>query len=1631
MSEKEQVNKVEEKGQGSSRLRRGLMRFGRFLLRTALILFLLLFLLSLIIQTAEFQNWASQKTADILSEKIGSEVSIGGFRLNFFDKLELQDVLVRDLEDDTLFYSGQLTADFKAPIFTLLKKELKLENIILRDTKLRMVRTADDSLYNLQKILAKLASNQDKSSDEIGETEIKFDVSLQNVFLQDLKFVQIDSMYGTDMDVSLGKGRIQVDRIDLEHSLFAFQRIRLIRPSVHIQQYEAAVTYVKEEEAPLIPLMFKIGSLDLDGGRFLLDNLLVEEEQYPIVNMDYHHLHIKNIYLDADNVSFHNWETTAGRINELRAETGEGFIVQNLQADSVKVNPQITYIENGRLRTEKSDINVDIRFTYPEFPAWRDFVNDILMHVESRNSRVYVKDIMNFAPELYKVDFFKNNADRFLIIDGTVNGNVNNMRTEAFKAALDSMYVKGNIHIKDATDPEKLFIEASIIDSRIYPRKLDSMIKGLKLDSSIYRLGVAKVTGDFNGTLKDFKVNTALSSRLGKGQFNLSLHLDDAIENAQYNGEVRLSNFDIGRFLNIDSVGDISLDMIVRDGRGLSLESVDAFLEGNIDSFEMRGYVYEDIEVDGRASNSRFKGNMSITDENIDANFQGLIHYSDPQKPSMNMSLDVQNIDLYTLNFSDKPFDMSFQFDGSIDSFDLYHLQANSMINELHILYKDSIKLSLDTIQVIATDEDKGVHQQELRIQSDILNATIKGDYSWIKSWGALRNYFIQSFPQLSDRWNLTKDSVVYESDLEFDIAVKNTDGFLVLFNEELDTIKDLKISGFINTYERKAKLNAYVPKIGYGDNTFHNVYLIVFSQEGLGNLVFGIDSTIINNNISVSPISVAGDLTYDTLSFNLNIANDTEKKDNFNIDGKIFPTAERYALTFDNQYVQLFNNDWDITDENFIEFGKDFLDIDSLYFRFQDKVIGLNSTGPNQLSFATQNIPISTFNKNITSDSINLYGGLSMQVDIDNIYDINHINAAILIDSFRVNEDKYGKFTIDIKDDGTGMRSKVNIKSKYKGQEFYARGFIRPKNLDDFYHLKASGKEIPFTILEYLLYDVISNTEGKVDATLSITGAINEPQVNGKARLYDAHTTFDMLGVTYYIKNAEIKVSPTYIDFSGGEIYDKYGNVAHVQGGLTHHYFQDFGADVQVSSDRFLLLNTSKEINSFYYGHCMGSAVVNIDGLFTRPDINIVAENTDNTEFYMSLFANNGVKDAGFVRFVNPGDTIDINHSENNTAPKGINLHLDLTANEKGHVKIFMDTEEGNYIEGTGVGNIILDLKRSGDISMYGTYNISSGTYHYAFNLINRTFTVQEGGYVRWSGDPLDAEMNVVAEYLTYTSPYTLIANYQLNAQDVSATPVYVTIHLRGPILHPEINFDIRLPEVQGEIRAYVDNALASLRSDQSKLDFQAVSLLTVGEFWPENKVGTGIVFSGGANTVTGFISSQVSGFLSYIVNQALSDVSFVDNVLVDVQYNLNNDITADNLNQIGAKEVQMNLRGFLFNDRVILDVGGNYVEDDALAAGSYVTGNFAIQYVLTEDRRLRVNVYSNSDHTLEGYRIKSGVGLKYQREFNSFESLFASMRSSIIKAYHEKTGRKKNKAKHKEKIDDSGVLPKKSKLE
>ena len=110
---------------------------------------------------------------------------------------------------------------------------------------------------------------------------------------------------------------------------------------------------------------------------------------------------------------------------------------------------------------------------------------------------------------------------------------------------------------------------------------------------------------------------------------------------------------------------------------------------------------------------------------------------------------------------------------------------------------------------------------------------------------------------------------------------------------------------------------------------------------------------------------------------------------------------------------------------------------------------------------------------------------------------------------------------------------------------------------------------------------------------------------------------------------------------------------------------------------------------------------------------------------------------------------------------------------------------------------------------TMYGDYDITEGSYKFTLqNIVSRTFQLQPGSNIRWTGDPLDAQLNITALYKLKASLAGLLAPSDQNRFRTS-TAVDCQIRLTDKLTNPTINFNVEVPNADPETQALVSQSI------------------------------------------------------------------------------------------------------------------------------------------------------------------------------------------------------------------------------
>ena len=100
-----------------------------------------------------------------LSEKLGTEVSIGNIEVGLFNRLMLDSVTIKDRQRETLLNAKRVTA--KIELRSLFKHQLALRTVSLLDANVNLYKQKADSATNFQFFLDAFASKDQTKKSEL------------------------------------------------------------------------------------------------------------------------------------------------------------------------------------------------------------------------------------------------------------------------------------------------------------------------------------------------------------------------------------------------------------------------------------------------------------------------------------------------------------------------------------------------------------------------------------------------------------------------------------------------------------------------------------------------------------------------------------------------------------------------------------------------------------------------------------------------------------------------------------------------------------------------------------------------------------------------------------------------------------------------------------------------------------------------------------------------------------------------------------------------------------------------------------------------------------------------------------------------------------------------------------------------------------------------------------------------------------------------------------------------------------------------------------------------------------------------------------------------------------------------
>ncbi|MBU2650530.1 MAG: translocation/assembly module TamB [Bacteroidetes bacterium] len=1416
-----------------------------------------------------------------------------------------------------------------------------------------------------------------------------FDISLKNVFIQDNR--EDTLLFTRKMFINLGNP-------ELKNKVINVNSVSLKNAGIHLVKYEGDSSYNfsvifsrlsgKQTDSVKIDSLkgeqweVKLKGLDLIDVRFKMDNW---NRPVKDAGMDYSHLDtylaafvVHDLYLNGDTVSFIT--------DELMCHEQCGLEVLSMSG-RLALSPAFLKAHSLLLKTGNSDLDLDFEFHYDDWNAYNDFINSVRIQAEIRPSVFNLTDIGCFATSLTAMD-------NPLRIGGVISGTVSNLKTNGFKFAFGkNTHFNGNVNMHGLPDVENTFMHLKAEEMQVSLPDLEAfnLPEGagrIIIPEVIKTIGIARIKGSFTGFYNDFVSYASYRTAIGNVSTDLIVK-QDSVVSVKYNGRITAESFDVGQLIGAEEyLGKVTLAALV-DGQGLDAENLLIRLNGMINSLDLLDNSFNQIEVQGTFAEKRFNGEMNVSDELIQMKFKGDLDLGQ-DIPTFDFLAKINNARLYDLHLSERSQDMSISttLRCNFIATDFDDLEGKIYIDSTSYTEK-GINYYLDHLALV-TLRDTGMTKR-IFLHSDFMEASIKGDF--------LFNDMGQAFVKLFDRYveaglvglELEKTSLNQQF-LNFDISLYNTDNLTQLFVPDLKVHTGTNLTGTYTGDSDFLEFDMTSPEISWKGIRFKGLdihaqtlprhfaiglssYQTIFQEsEENDSLEFGMENFGINANIRRD--SILFKITWDDHSIL-----DKNKAD---ISGyyAILDTAYSTA-SIDTAHLVINDSSWMIRPGNLITMDSTAIKISNLEFvggKQQLKLNGAVSGSPaDTLNADFRDWQMSNFDILLKDKGFDLDAVINGNLSVSNVFNSISLYSDISLTGFRMNTVLLGDAVVQSHWDPDQHRAFVNAEIIYTGNVGSSKvldleGYYYPNDPDRNFDFSFYLQNFHLKALRPFVSGILDNLDGIASANFELDGTESDPILSGTLKLMRTTFKVDYLNTRYELAH-EIKFDRNGLYFKDLVVYDTLGNQAVCDGSLTHDKLEDFRLDVELRPQNFICLNTDRYQNSDFYGSALATGSVDITGELDDLTIDVDARTNAGTFISIPLNTRASLMQNDYIVFINPGNLTDeVEVLTRNVNVKGLSLNLKLDVTNDAELLIYLPDQMGN-LSARGAGQAQLSISPSGEFRLVGDYIISRGTFLFTIqNLIRKRFEILSGGKIQFTGDPLDATLNVKGLYkvktnITGLSPTLdeLYAGEKINVDCI--------LWLQDRLMNPDIRFNLRFPNVKDEIRQDIYALIDT--NDQAVMNQQMISLLMLNSF---------SYTSGGNFGASSFniIGNQLSNWLSQISRD----------FDVGINYRAGDELSED--------ELQVALSTQLFDDRLIIDGNIGVSSKSNSQNASNIVGDVNIEYKLRKDGRVRLKAFnrSNNINTLDDIApYTQGVGIFYRKEFNNFGDLFKRERKKSRK--------------------------------
>ena len=1495
---------------------------------------LLFIIIATLLYLPPVQNWAVDKVAEIASDGTGMHISVDHVSLAFPLDLSVEGVKVSR--------QGDLIADVECVVVDVRLLPLLRQKVVVNEVKLQgaTVNTLDlISDVQVKGTVGLLTA----SSRSIDLSEGVIDVDGAYLSHADVTILLSDTAAADTTTSEPAPWLIRVDSVGISQS-----HVLLHMPGDSMK-IEAAIGRAKATNGyiDLLHSLYKVESLRLTGSSASYD---LPFEPLKENGLDYSHLSASGIRLGIDDFSFCSPNLSL-TVSEAALRERCGLEVTRLEGtfrmDSAGIRlPQVF------LSTPMSNIRARGEYDFNALDSIRP--GQLALDLDAAIGK---NDLMVFLADM-PASFCKQWPEWPLSVRGNLYGNMEQAYVNELELTLPTAFhLKGHGNAAKLNDLNKLLARLDV-EAETYNLDFATALAGPQAMQGISIPHGIRLSGTASADGPRYAVN--LTAREAGGTVKAKGWITTQ-STMTYQADVQMRNMNVRHFVPALNLSELSLTAKA-EGRGTDFFKRSSQMDAHVDVHHLR---YGSLSVDSLTAAAQLKNGHALASVRGDNELlRGSISADallSTKDIAATLSTDVQKLDLYAMQLVDEQLRVGMcghiDFQSNLD--DRY--KVSGLIGDIYI--QDSVNTFRpdDVGLTIRTQPDTTL----LRVQSGdmVIKADASGGYEpLLDKFSLLTDTLMEQLHQRmlnqtvikamwptaklyikSGRQNpivrLMQSSVgIYFKDMQADLstsAEKGINGDIHIYSLNIDSTRidtvrlHLRDSEHGLTYQGQVTNNRRNPQFVFNallDGHLHKrgavVGLRFYDARNALGLRIGASASMEQDGMSVKLLPERPTLGYREFTLN---------KENFLHLGRDMKLkADVELLADDGTGVKIYSENQDST-------------------LLQDLTVSLNRFDLDKL---TSVIPYTPHITGILDGDFHLMMNQEQKISVASDMHV----AKMTYETSPIGNVSTELVYMQREDDTHAVQAVMML----EGKEVMDLTGSYQNAGEGYMDATLSLQHTPMNIVNGFVTNQLVGLEGFAEGELSVKGSTSKPQVNGELFLDSAYLISIPYGVRLRFDNDPVRVVDSKLLLENFTMYAYNNNPLNIMGNIDFHDTDNITMSIRMRAQDFQLINAKQAKESIAYG----KAFVNLrafmggplDRLRMRGTIDVLST-TDLTYLLLDSPLSSDNRMDELVKFTDFTDSTQM--VIDRPKPDGFTADMTINIDDGTHILCGLNAQQSNYVDLLGGGTLNLKLDNDG-MHLMGRYTLNSGTMRYSLPVIPlKTFNIQDGSYVEFTGDMTNPRLNITATEHTKTS----VTNEGQTRSVAFDCGVVITKSLNDMGLE----FIISAPE-----DVSISSELNSMTAEQrGKL---AVTMLTTGMYLSDGNTRN---FSMN-NALNTFLQNEINS----ITGSALKTV--------DLSFGLDNNTNASGQMQT---DYSFKFAKRFWNNRLKVQIGGKVSTGaEVQAKDQTFFDNVSMEYRLTPTSNQYLKLFYNQNvyDWLEGYTGEYGAGYIYKRKLNTLKDIF-----------------------------------------